>query len=209
MADRNLAPGGQYGAFLFSTVGNNLTNSVGLNSGISGVIYIINQNSAIASIIPKLLTKKIYFNWPQKYSLEFNASGNTTVVPRASLIVYSGKNRLAEAVFNSAAKPLFSGQKETFSAQTTNYKSKFWPGKVKLLLTYRTDYDNQPKVSEGSFWYIPRWTFLVLLLVLWSLTITIRRLKSLKSKFSKKKQEKLLLKSSKKIFDIKPPESLT
>lgn len=152
-----LADGGHY-ASLVLTQQASAVGHASFQPAIAVSLFIIkNQNIRNNLQLTSQRISHTLFSLPTSVTLTFRNLGNTHVIPRASVGLYSygSDNLLAKAVINSESLPIFPGKQADFSAKLDTYGHTFLPKRLQLRTVYRTDGSNIQLIKQQTFWYVP------------------------------------------------------
>jgi hypothetical protein len=177
-----LAPGGHYGAVLFSPqsafAATTNNNHVNVNTSIAGLVFLTTAyggtygvGASISHISP------VQFKLPSSVYLVFDNTGNTQTIPQGQLTIEDPHaNVLSTQVVNSSSGLILSGGSRIFQIQLPPKDT--WgtlTGVYHLKLQYKDSEDTSYKTLNQSFLYI-NWKLTILIVsVLIIVLYTIKR----------------------------------
>lgn len=162
-----LAPGGHYGAILFSpqsAFSNTGNNRVNLNTSVAGLVFLTTAQGGTYGISASIAhISPIQFTLPSNAYLVFKNTGNTQTIPQGQLTLYNPRKQvLSTQVVNSASGLVLSGGSRIFqSALPPNATWHTLPGIYHFTLEYKDSQDARFKTIDQSFLYI-NWKVLLL-----------------------------------------------
>lgn len=171
-----LAPGGHYGAILFSpqsaftTTGNNRVN---LNTSVAGLVFLTTAHGGTYGISASMShVSPIRFSMPNSVYLVFNNIGNTQTIPQGQLTLYGPHSKiLGTQVVNSSSGLILSGGSRIFQVQLPLAHPWYTPSAIyHFTLQYKDSQDTNFKTLNQSFVYI-NWKVAALVVV--GLTVII------------------------------------
>ncbi|MCA9327543.1 hypothetical protein KDA14_03375, partial [Candidatus Saccharibacteria bacterium] len=182
-----LSPGGHYAVLVLSQLGD-ASQIPAFRGAVAVNIFVVNSDGIKTGL--KLLATRLSHNpfmLPRGVELDFRNDGNTHVVPRASVGIYSqdGTTLYSQAVINTSSLPLFPGKEHRYAADMQALDRRWLPGKLRALVSYRIDGSDIQLIQEFTFWYVPPIAIAVLLLIcivvwlyrrtLWKITLWIMK----------------------------------
>jgi hypothetical protein len=173
-----LAPGGHYGAVLFSpqsasTTANN--NHININTSVAGLVFLTTAYGGTYGISASMShLGRVLFNLPSSTYLVFNNTGNAQTVPQGQLTLYGLHDAmLGTQVINTSSGLILSGGSRLFQVQLPlNAKWYTLPGLYHLKLQYKDSEDTSFKTLNQTFLYI-NWKMILLIFVALILIIYI------------------------------------
>lgn len=226
---KKLAPGGHYGAILFSpqnTFSSTNSNHVNLSTSIAGLVFLTTAHGGTYGVnVSMSHINHILFNIPNNVYLVFNNTGNTQTIPQGQLTLLDAHAKIVSTqVVNPSSGMVLSGGSRIFQVQLP-LQSKWYalPGLYHLKLQYKDSQDTHFKTLNRTFLYINwRVTVLALLLVVLIIYLTnkviwkvlkrltyfrIRR-RNLKSISHPSASNKTVSLTSPKIMDVARPKKI-
>lgn len=165
-----LAPGGHYGAILFSpqstfTTANN--NHVNLNTSVAGLVFLTTAYGGTYGVTASMShVSRVLFNLPSSAYLVFNSTGNTQTIPQGQLTLFGPHSKiLGTQVINTSSGLILSGGSRIFQVQLP-IQDKWYtlPGIYHLKLQYKDNESTSFKTLNQTFLYI-NWKMTLLLIV--------------------------------------------
>lgn len=150
-----LADGGHYASLLLSQR-TTVSASSGFRSALAVNLFIIkNEHIRTSLTLTDVSFDRPLLSLPKTVSLVLQNSGNTHVVPRASVILYDGQDIVSKAVINTNSSLLLPGHSEKFTEKMDTLK-RFWlPRRLIARTMYRIDGSDIQLVKEQVMWHIP------------------------------------------------------
>ena len=173
-----LAPGGHYGAVLFSpqsplATAGNTNNHVSLNTSVGGLIFLTTAYGGTYGISASMShLSRIMFNLPSSTYLVFDNTGNTQTIPQGQLTLYGPRSEvLGTQVVNTSSGLILSGGSRIFQVQLP-MQDKWYtlPGIYHLKLEYKDSKDADFKTLNQTFLYI-NWKMVLLILAAFVLIV--------------------------------------
>ena len=176
-----LAPGGHYGAILFSpqsTFSANGNNRVNLNTSVAGLVFLTTAYGGTYGITASMShVSPINFKLPTSVYLVFKNTGNTQTIPQGQLTLYGPQKKvLGTQVVNSSSGMILSGGSRIFQVQLPIDRHWYTPSAVyHYSLQYKDSQDANFRTLNQSFVYI-NWKVAVLIVaVLIALVFVLKR----------------------------------
>ena len=176
-----LAPGGHYGAILFSPQGafsSATNNRVDLNTSVAGLVFLTTAQGGTYGISASVShVSPVVFKFPSSAYLVFKNTGNTQTIPQGQLTLLSPRRQvMSTQVVNSSSGLVLSGGSRIF--QVALPPSASWhtlPGLYHLQLQYKDSQDVNFKTLDQTFLYI-NWTVMLLAIIALVLALVVVRL---------------------------------
>lgn len=177
-----LAPGGHYGAILFSPQGvftNSNKDRVNLETSVAGIVFVTTASGGTMGVKATAShLGSVRFSLPSSQYVVFSDTGNTQTVPQGQLTLYGLSGQvLGTADINTASGLVLPGSSRIFTV--TFPASKKWfalPGVYHMKLMYKDSTDASFKTINQSFIYI-NWLVTALCAVaIIIIVIVVRRL---------------------------------
>lgn len=150
-----LSDGGHYATLVLSEQSEKAVNSV-FHSAASIALFIIKDQNIrtnvqlVGSSMPHNL-----FTFPSSGTVTLKNLGNTHIVPRGSVSIYSGDTLVGKAIINTESQILFPTKQADYKVAFDRYGSLLLPHKLRVLTMYRIDGSDVQLMKESFFWYIP------------------------------------------------------
>ena len=161
-----IAPGGHYAALEIKRIEQATSAKPPLVQIINVGLFLTKEDGAKREL--SLLTQKgsgFRVSMPSTYEVALRNDGNVDVTPRGFVALTSGMKEYAKVQFNDTSRPIFAGQSTTYAAPLSG--GHLWPGKYKIIVSYRADSGQEQRVFVDEFWYVPvYWLILLCLVVL-------------------------------------------
>lgn len=164
-----LAPGGHYGAILFSpqsAFASTNNNHVNLSTSVAGLVFLTTAYGGTYGISASMShTSRVLFNLPSSTYLVFNNTGNTQVIPQGQLTLFGPRSKiLGTQVINTSSGLILSGGSRIFQVQLP-VQNKWYtlPGIYHLKLQYKDNEATSFKTLNQTFLYI-NWRMTVLII---------------------------------------------
>ncbi len=165
-----LVAGGQYTSISIKRQTDTSVKSVPINQAVSIGVFITKEVGAARDLkLQTALPSGVRLSPPQRLVLSFRVDGNVQLVPRAAISVLGGGHVLAKSTINDASTGILPGNKHTFDVQL-HYQHALSPGRHKLVVSYRYDGQITPVTVQSTFWYLPTWYVLLVLMGIAALT---------------------------------------
>lgn len=185
-----LAPGGHYGAILFSpqsALSTEGSNRVNLNASVAGLVFLTTAYGDTYGVNASMShVGHVLFSMPKSVYLVFNNTGNTQTIPEGQLTLFGPhSNILGTQVVNTSSGLILSGGSRIFQTQLSIQQNNWYtlPGIYHLRLQYKDSSDTNFKTLNQTFLYI-NWK--VVLLVLFEIALAIYIFKKYFWKFQKR-----------------------
>lgn len=177
---QELSPGGHYASLLLSEK-DMLGNKSTFRAAVAVNVFLVKADGVRRDIkLEEMRTSKSMFKLPSSVELTLYNGGNTHIVPRASVGLYSDDGTLlGKAVANSESRLLFPGRRANFTSGLSYYEKVFWPQHITMLTMYRIDGVDVQLQKYEKFWYVPFIDLLLLLLACTLIWTFRKRLKAL------------------------------
>ena len=175
-----LAPGGHYGAILFSpesVFASAGSDRVNLETSVAGIVFLTTATGGTMNINANLShISSVLFSLPGSEYVAFSNTGNTQTVPQGQMTLYGlGGKVLGAADINTASGLVLPEGSRIFNV--TLPPSNSWyllPGIYHVKLTYKDSGQTAFKTIDQSFIYI-NWLIIALFIVIVLLAILIVR----------------------------------
>lgn len=183
-----LLPGGHYGALMLATAnanqGKNANNSVAVRPVASSLMFVTKQGGETYNLtLEKVSFEHSIFSLPSSVNLLFHNKGNTHVIPRGVVSLYSNGGKLiSKGIVNESSSIILPESSRVFSVPLKHTGSSLLPGRYKLKVDYRFDGYNQIRSYQTSFFVFPLISQVTIVLVSVTGLILWLRLKNRKSK---------------------------
>lgn len=166
-----LAPGGHYGAILFSPQSafgtNTNSNHIDLNTSVAGLVFLTTAYGGTYGVSASMShINPVQFKLPNSVYLVFNNTGNTQTIPQGQLTLYGLHSKvLASQVVNPSSGLILSGGSRIFQEQLP-LENKWYtlPGVYHLKLQYKDNEDTRFKTLNQTILYI-NWKIIALSLI--------------------------------------------
>lgn len=166
----DLAPGGHYGALLVKQKSASANEQVPLNQIVSVGIFLVKEDGAVKDItLVSELANGIYFNMPKQTNIVLKNNGNVDVAPRGFVAISRGTQLVVKKAYNETSKPVFAGKEQLYTISTLTQKLHI-PGKYTMTVSYRSDAAGMQKIATSTFWYIPLWSIMSVVLFVGTVT---------------------------------------
>jgi hypothetical protein len=155
-----LAPGGHYGAILFSpqsTLAAINNNHVNLDASIAGLVFLTTAYGGTYGVSASTShISRVLFNLPKSVYLVFNDTGNTQTIPQGqATLLGPHSNIISTQVINTSSGLILSGVSRIFQVQLPAKNNWFTvPGIYHLKLLYKDNADTKFKTIDQTFLYI-------------------------------------------------------
>ncbi len=150
----DVAPGGHYAAVEIRRKEQGTAAKPPIVQMVSVGLFLTKEDGAKREV--SLLTQKggrFRFGIPKSYEVALRNDGNVDVTPRGFVALTSGTKEYSKVQLNDTSRPIFAGQSSTYAVPLSG--GRLWPGKYRLLVSYRADSGQQQQVFVDEFWYIP------------------------------------------------------
>lgn len=176
-----LAPGGHYGAVLFSPepgTGGSGKPNVSINSSVASMIFLSTASGGTVNLgLSSFSIKPLQFALPYNNYIALENSGNTQTSPVGQLTLF-GPNGAVDSttVLNPGQGLVLPGTVRLFTVQLPLVGLRFaWPGIYRMELQYRSQTDTTFKVMNKRFLYINMAVIVPVLLLLILLVFSVWR----------------------------------
>lgn len=164
----DLKPGGHYLSVLIKQISSN-SQKLTLESAVSVTVYVIKEDGAVRKLgIKQINNQHNVFSLPKFTDITYFNPGNVAIVPRGAVFVtnIAGNNVYYKGLINSESVPLFPGQEIRLRTELGVIEPTSFPGRYKLTVQYRYEYQDDFNTVTTMFWHIPKRYVLVVLLIL-------------------------------------------
>ena len=155
-----LAPGGHYGAVLFSpqsVVAGGGSSKVSLQSAVASLIFLKTASGGTQQLrLLPLNLDTLRFGLPSSLYVDFTNTGNTQTAPRGQLTLFGPTGTIVSTtVLNTGSGLILPGSSRLFTVDMFRPSPLHaLPGKYRLELRYRTDGQARLTVVSRTFYYV-------------------------------------------------------
>jgi len=169
---QSLAPGGHYGAVLVTAVddfGQPIQDPrVGLKQVLTSLVLAVKEGGLVRQL--RMTGQDTDAGWgrlPKEVQQHFANDGNVHLVPRGVTEVKDAFGWTVErGALNEASAVILPESYRRYKTPLTAINKALWPGRYRVVTTYRYDGTDQTKVFATTFWYAGA-------LVVWALGILV------------------------------------
>jgi hypothetical protein len=171
----SLSPGGHYATIVLTAL-NSKGKNLSLQAAISLSLFAVKVDGAKQNLaIVSSGTNGWLLHAPSSTRITFTNKGNIHVVPRGSISVYGGSERLVgRGIINSQSLPMLPGTVLTVQVPVVRLARIWTPQKLTTVIAYHPDSSETIETVEKSQYYIPP-IYLLLLPLLYGLYKVVAR----------------------------------
>ena len=153
----SLGPGGHYGAVLVSLArADNGEDSVAVLPAASTLVLLKKTGGEVTQLdLISVTANNSLSKFPSEANLRFQNSGNVHVVPRGTVEVLSPRGGVvAKGTINQASAFVLPGSFRQMSVGLSDSSRWLWPGRYKIVTTWRYDGQNETQQNVVEFIYL-------------------------------------------------------
>ncbi|MFI5271314.1 MAG: hypothetical protein ACHQT9_04715 [Candidatus Saccharimonadales bacterium] len=194
--DKNLAPGGHYGALVYKVISTGSAqkgNLIASNEGVSTLVFLTTQTGSTQNVsLGAAPIQKVTFTIPQSVNVVLNDTGNTQTAPTGWVSIVNGSNKeVARGVINPEAGLILPGTSRLYSVELKAKANQSLPGAYRMVVYYQAAGSNSTSVYTARFIVISSKTIVAIAIVIILLLVYIfRKYIPSRRKISKKPQQK-------------------
>jgi uncharacterized membrane protein len=193
--DKNLAPGGHYGALVYKVISTGSAqkgNLIASNEGVSTLVFLTTEEGSTQNVsLGAAPIQKVSFAIPQSVNVVLNDTGNTQTVPTGWVSIVNDANKeVARGAINPEAGLILPGTSRLYSVDLKAKANQSLPGAYRMVVYYQASGSNSTSVYSARFIVINSKTIIAIAILTILLLIYIfRKYIPNRRKISKKPEE--------------------